>query len=121
MDGSRRLGKRAHRAIAAAIEDDLIMVSAVTFYEIALLIAAGRLPRHTNAATIRERALSEGLMELPVCGTQSLDAAGLDGLPLDPMDRFIVAAARHARAQLVTADTTILGWSGAVQRLDATA
>ena len=34
------------------------------------------------------------------------------------LDRLI-AAARYARAKLVTADGVILGWEGKVERLDA--
>ena len=106
--------------MARALEREQLLVSAVSFYEIAQLIDLGRLPAHASASSIRERALNDGVTEITICGAQAIDAAGLTTLPGDPMDRFIVAAARHARAQLITADIALLAWKGDVKRLDAT-
>jgi PIN domain nuclease of toxin-antitoxin system len=49
----------------------------------------------------------------------TLDAGGLASFSNDPIDKFIVAAARDAGATLVTADTAMLGWDGDVKRIDA--
>lgn len=120
MDTPKRIGKKAHSAIERAGERGELIVSAVSFREIALLIHEKRIDFGGTAFDIRRRVMQEGIDELPVNGEQAIDAAGLTGLPGDPMDRFIVAAARHARAQLMTADIAILAWEGIVKRLDAT-
>lgn len=120
MDAPKRIGKKARGEIKSASERGELLVSAVSFREIALLIDEKRIDLGGTAHDIRRRVMQDGIDELPVTGEQAIDAAGLTGLPSDPMDRFIVAAARHARAQLVTADAAILAWHGAVKRLDAT-
>jgi PIN domain nuclease of toxin-antitoxin system len=120
MDAPERIGKKARGAIERAGERGQLLVSAVSFREIALLIDEKRIDLGGTAYDIRRRVMQDGIDELPVNGEQAIDAAGLAGLPGDPMDRFIVAAARHTRAQLMTADTAILAWDGSVKRLDAT-
>lgn len=121
MDEPKRIGKKARGAIERADERGELLVSAVSFREIALLIHEKRIDLGGTAYEIRRKVMQDGIDELPVNGEQAIDAAGMTGLPGDPMDRFIVAAARHVRASLVTADAAILGWDGALNRLDATA
>ncbi len=70
--------------------------------------------------TCVERFWTTDLSSFSLTAAVALDAAGLSSLPSDPMDRFIVATARQAKAKFVTADTAILGWEGKVERLDAT-
>jgi PIN domain nuclease of toxin-antitoxin system len=119
MDRSRRLGARCQRAIARSLERDEVLVSAASFCEIAQLMASGRLPGNVSSREVRRRALSEGVSEAVINGEQAIDTAGIGALR-DPMDRFIVAAARHRGATLVTADASILKWPGEAQRMDAT-
>lgn len=116
---SRRVGTHAQRAINRGLDKDGVFVSAVSFYEIARLIEARRLSNRASAWEIRERALREGVTEIPLDGKQAMDAAGLFTLTGDPMDRFIVATARDQGATLVSADEAILGWAGDVLRMDA--
>ena len=120
LDQPHRVGRRARRVIERADERGELLISAVSFGEIAVLIEERRVSLGGPAFEVRGRLLRDGFTELPIDGDQAIDATGLIGLPGDPMDRFIVAAARHARAQLVTADAAILAWDGALNRLDAT-
>ncbi len=113
-----RLGRKAASKIAAAGQSQLC-ISAVTWYEMASLKGRKYLRVRDDLHDMRRTLLDNGLVELSLTAAVALDAAGLSSLPGDPMDRFIVAAARQAKAQLVTADGAILGWEGKVERLDA--
>jgi PIN domain nuclease of toxin-antitoxin system len=116
---SDRLGGEARAAIAAAIEESSLLVSAISFWEVALLTRRGRLAGPADADVWRDEALASGIEELPVTGTIGIAAVALDGLHGDPADRLIVATAIAFDATLVTADKALLHWEGQLSRLDA--
>ena len=115
----RRLGQRARRSIGQAWSDNDVGVSAITFWEIAMLCEKGRLEFLIDVGTWRVNLLNEGLAEIAVDGDIALRAGSLRDLHGDPADRLIVATAL-AGHQLVTADQRILEWPGQLNRLDAT-
>jgi PIN domain nuclease of toxin-antitoxin system len=119
MTDLARLGREARRAIEKSIRKGETLVSAVSFWEVALLSGKGRLRLDVEPGEWRRRALSTGIRELPLSGLEAIEAAYLDGLQPDPADRFIVATARLAQATLVTGDQRILAWGGSLARLDA--
>jgi PIN domain nuclease of toxin-antitoxin system len=86
---------------------------------VALLSSKRRLRLGAELGEWRRRALSTGIRELPLTGLEAIEAACLNGVLPDPMDRFIVATARLAQAKLVTADQRILAWGGNLARPDA--
>ena len=93
-------------------------VSAITFWELAMLVAKGRLSLPDDVASWRRQNLRQGLTEIPVDGEIGARAGSLTGLHGDPADRIIVATAMDGH-RLVTADQRILDWDGPLQRLDA--
>jgi PIN domain nuclease of toxin-antitoxin system len=95
------------------------MVSAISFWEIAMLVARGRLRIHHPLADWREEVLSLGVVEVVVDGATGIEAEMLKGLHRDPADRLIVATALRHGACLVTADQRILAWSRPLARHDA--
>lgn len=113
-----RLGKRARQLALAALAEGRLFVSVISFWEVALLIARGRLDFDTDAARLRTDVLSTGIQELALAGPAALAAAMLDLHP-DPADRFIAATAVVHDAALVTADERLLGWKHSVKRHDA--
>ena len=115
----QRLGRQAQHVIAGAWSDNGVGVSAITFWEISMLCAKGRLELLVDLGTWRMSLLNEGLVEVPVDGEIAARAGSLRDLHGDPADRMIVATAL-AGHQLVTADRRILEWSGLLNRLDAT-
>jgi PIN domain nuclease of toxin-antitoxin system len=119
MTDLARLGRKARREIAKGIRKRETLVSAVSFWEVALLSGKRRLRLGAEPGEWRRRALSTGIREVPLTGLEAIEAACLDGLQPDPADRFIVATARLAQAKLVTADQRILAWGGELARLDA--
>ena len=116
--GSSRLGMRTRRQIESSIQADDVAVSAISFWEIAMLHGKRRLTLLRDVASWRRDLLQEGLVELRVDGEIGIRAAGLVNFHADPADRIIVATALEGHT-LVTADHLILDWPGNLNRLDA--
>jgi PIN domain nuclease of toxin-antitoxin system len=116
---SQSLGKRSRRIAQQAAKENELAISAMSFWEIALLIAKGRLRPPERANEMRRRILSEGAIELPLTGEIAILAGELDDLHADPADRFIAATAIAHDAVLVTADDRLLQWRHSVRRHNA--
>ena len=117
--GDPRLGRHARRVIDHAFADGRVAVSAITFWEVAMLHARGRITLQADIGSWRESLIEEGLIEIPVDGGIAVRAGLLQELHGDPADRLIVATALDGH-QLVTADRRILDWPGQLSRLRAT-
>ena len=113
------LGKKSRALAFAALAQDQLAVSAISFWEMALLIAKGRFKSLDSAAELREQILRGGATELPLTGDIALRAVELGNLPGDPADRFIVATAIVHGATLMTADERLLKWRHNLKRVDA--
>ena len=96
-----------------------VAVSAISFWETAMLERRGRIALHRPVDQWRQDWLDAGLEELPINGATALLGAQLDNFHPDPADRFITATALRHQACLLTADRLILAWSGKLQRLNA--
>ena len=116
--GDSRLGRRSRLRIENSFQADDVAVSAITFWEIAMLHDKGKLTLLRDVASWRRDLLQEGLVEIRIDGDVGIRAASLTGLHADPADRFIVATALEGHT-LVTADELILEWSGNLSRMDA--
>lgn len=115
----KRLGRRARAATDRALADGNLAVSAVAFWEIALLVAKRRLELGRPPRAWREGLLHRGLQEIKVDGDTGIAAAQVGNFHDDPADRFIVATAVLTGATLLTADQRILEWQGSLRRQDA--
>jgi len=113
------LGKRSQAIADQALADDRLAISAVSFWEISMLVAKRRLRSLDSAAELREQVLNSGVNEVPLTGDVAILAGDLEGLHGDPADRFIVATAIAYDATLVTADTILLKWRNKLRRQDA--
>ena len=105
-----RLGAKARKAIEAALnEGDQLVVSSISTWEIAMLVAARRLELTMDVDTWMARIESyPGVTFVPVDNRIALRAVQLDDFPhRDPADRIIVATALGLGAALVTADERI--------------
>jgi len=116
---SNSLGKRCRRIVQRALAENQLAISAVSFWEIALLIAKGRLRWPESANEMRRLILSGGVTELQLTGEIAVLAGELDGLHADPADRFIAATAIAHDAMLVTADGRLLKWRHGLRRHNA--
>ncbi len=118
-EGDDRLGKKARKKLDEALINDSLAVSAISFWEIAMLSRKGRIDLHRPLDVWREALLESGLVEIPLSGEIGIVAASLDEFHGDPADRMIVATAMIDGATLVTADARILGWKGKLRTRDA--
>ena len=118
--GSPRLGARARLEIEQAWQSDEVGVSAITFWEVAILKDKGRIRFPEDVGSWRREQLEQGLIEIPVNGEIAVRSVLLPNLHGDPADRLIVATALEGH-RLVTSDDKILDWSGDLSRLDARA
>ena len=116
--GEARLGMGARQAIDDALRDQELAVSAMTFWEVAMLRDKGRLEFPEDVGLWRRELLDHGLLEIPVDGEIGIRANGLPNFHADPADRIIVATALGGH-KLVTSDERILAWGGPLSRLNA--
>ena len=116
--GDDRLGPCSRQAIDGALQDGELAVSAMTFWEVAMLRAKGRLDFPEDVRAWRRELLGQGLIEIPVDGEIGIRANELPDFHADPADRIIVATAMNGH-ELVTADCRILDWSGGLRCVDA--
>ena len=88
------------------------MISAVTAWEIAMLVAKGRLVLTMDVDDwLTTVAAIDGVEFVSVSTEQAVHSVRLPGhFHPDPADRMIVALARHYAAPLVTADARIRGY-----------
>lgn len=114
-----RLGPRTIRLTDAALQRDEVLVSAVSFWEIAMLADKQRLTLLVSPTALRRSVLEQGVREVVVNGAVAIAAAQLADFHGDPADRLIVASALSIGATLVTADRSILGWQGSLKCHDA--
>jgi PIN domain nuclease of toxin-antitoxin system len=112
------LGKRSRGLAKAALAESHLAICAISFWEIAMLVAKGRLQALLPAEELRVLLLAAGMIELPLTGDIALLSANLD-LHGDPADRFIAATAITHGATLVTADQRLLKWKHALSRQNA--
>ncbi len=117
--GDRRLGENAIRAIDTALRTGEAVVSAISFWEMGLLIRKGRFELGDELTSWRRDVLGEGLIEFQVDGEIALTAGLLSHDHGDPADRLIVATAICSGITLLTADQLILEWNGTFDRQDA--
>ncbi len=114
-EGLSALGKKARKIADEGLAEDTLAVSAISFWEIALLHQKERITLTQDVSAWRKQLLEMGLQELPVDGEIGIAATQLVNFHADPADRFITASAIFFGASLLTADTRILQWTGNVQ------
>ena len=113
------LGVLSRRRIEDAWRTEGIALSAISFWEVAMLAQRGRVILPVAIEVWRADLLQAGVQEIPIDGRIALLATSLQNLHRDPADRFIVATAMLHRALLLTADSKILEWPADLSRQDA--
>ena len=109
-EGSERLGADAVAMADKALARGELGVSAISFWEVAMLVSKQRLEIKIPIHLWRRNLLESGLLEIPVSGTIGIQAAGLENFHGDPADRIITATALEASATLITSDKKMLAW-----------
>jgi PIN domain nuclease of toxin-antitoxin system len=105
-----RLGSAAKRSINVAARLNQVAVSAISPWEVALLVSKGRLNLSTDVMVWVRNALSKpGVSLIPLEPEIAVASARLPfEMHSDPADRILVATARHLGATLVTSDGLLL-------------
>ena len=119
-DDDSALGRHSRSVIRTARADGQLAVSAISAWEIALLVSKGRLDLTASAATLWRDLLASGVTELPLTSEIAFVSVSLENLHSDPADRFIAATAIVHDATLVTADKPLLRWRHSLKRQNAT-
>ena len=117
--GDSRLGRVARREIERAWQSDELAVSAISFWEVGMLVDKGRIRLADDVRAWRRDHLEQGMVEIPLDGETAIRAVQLTNFHADPADRLIVATALAGHL-LITSDRRILEWPGRLKRLDAT-
>ena len=111
VNGDQQLSSVARKSIAKELAADggQILVSAISAWEIAMLIAKDRLVLTMDLddwlATVES---IEGVMIVALSTEVAVQSVRLPGsFHADPADRIIVALARHFSVPLITADSRI--------------
>ena len=107
------LSPTARQAIEAELDGGEILVSSISAWELAMLVAAGRLVLSMDVgdwlATVGQL---DAVTFVPVDNELAVKSVQLPGdFHKDPADRLIVATARKFAAPLVTADARIRGYA----------
>jgi PIN domain nuclease of toxin-antitoxin system len=119
MATGTRFGRRSMSMVSKTLAEGSLAISAISFWEIAMLIAKRRLRALKSATEQRTKILAAGVCELPLTGEICLLAGELDGMHADPADRLIAATAIAHDATLVTADARLLRWRHSLRRYNA--
>lgn len=113
-----RLGSQTERRIQRSRILGEVAFSAISVWEVALLLSKGRLTLNTNAVQWRQSLLTAGFVEIPVDGAIAARSVALTDFHDDPADRIIMATALEGH-QLITDDSRILNWPGQLDRFPA--
>lgn len=119
LGSSPRLGSTAQRRIRESIESGQAAFSAISVWEVALLLSKNRLTLNVAATQWRQSLLATGFIEIPVDGAIAALSVNLTDLHDDPADRIIMATALEGQHQLITDDDRILNWPGQLDRFPA--
>ena len=111
VNGDSKLSARARKVIESEITVDSgkILVSAITAWEIAMLVNKNRLVLTMDLNEWLDTVRSiDAVQFMPIDNEVAVQSVQLPGdFHPDPADRFITALARHYSAMLVTSDDKI--------------
>lgn len=103
LAGDSRLSVRVREMIESA---DRVLISAVSFYEIAQKVRIGKWAEMAPLIeTMHERATEFGFDLIAITPAMARDAGMLDWSHRDPFDRMIAAVALQERVAVVSSDT----------------
>lgn len=113
VNGDESLSKKAKAAIERELEGGQIVVSAISAWEIAMLVEREKLVLSMDVGSWLEAVAEiDAVRFIPLDVEVAVKSVGLPGeFHKDPADRMIVATARKLSAPLVTKDEKILAYA----------
>lgn len=115
LNGDPRVGRQARAAVERSLAEEAVLLSAISPWEVAMLVSKGRLVLDRDVGEWVKAATDiPGIRVEPISPEIAVASTRLPGsLHSDPADRLIVATARHLGAILMTRDALLLEY-GAV-------
>jgi PIN domain nuclease of toxin-antitoxin system len=109
VSGNSLLSSNAQNAIEKELVDGALIISSISAWEIAILVAKGRLVLSMDVSSwLATVATIERVQFMPVDNEIAVKSTELPGeFHKDPADRLIVSTARKFAVSLVTADEKI--------------
>jgi PIN domain nuclease of toxin-antitoxin system len=114
-----QLGAKARKRIEREAVRGTVAVSAVTFWELAVLTLRKRVTVTPSGPALRAHVLGLGVQELPIDGAVAELAGRLSTQHGDPADCMLVATALEHDLTLMTADSRLLALPGGLKTLPA--
>ena len=116
---TRRIGRRTRQLLARAERQDAIRVSVVTLFELTALHTLGRVQLTSSPEQwIRDAHETTGIGIAELSPAIAIDAGHVSRTALaDPLDRMLVATARHLQATFLTSDARILDYASKTGRV----
>lgn len=112
LEDSDRIAEPVHMQLQQVADEDRLFISAITPWEIAMLVAKGKLRLGQDVDEWLKAALGlPGIHLVPLLPAISVASTRLPWeVHPDPADRILLATARHMDATLVTADRQLLAY-----------
>ena len=109
VSDAKKLSRKAHVALRDALDHDGFFVSAISMWELSMLLKKGRLTVSIDSELwLDQIEATKGFHIVPVDSVIARSSVFLPGiLHDDPADRMIIATARSLGISLVTADKKI--------------
>jgi PIN domain nuclease of toxin-antitoxin system len=112
IEWDRRLSTKAVKELERASEHGNLLVSAISVWEIAVLVSKNRLQLSRDIYEWTTDALAApGVRFVNLEPAMAIDSALMAGSPNDPADRILIATARRMNARLMTSDRRILDYA----------
>ncbi|MEO9039986.1 MAG: type II toxin-antitoxin system VapC family toxin [Gallionella sp.] len=123
LNGDPKLNPKAVKAIERSISEGAVLLSAISPWEVAMLVSKGRLTLDRDVGEWVSTAVSiPGIRLEPISPEIAVASTRLPGnIHPDPADRLIAATARHFGVLLITDDQLLLdyGTAGHLKSLKA--
>lgn len=115
LNGDPKLNLKAVKAIERSLSAEAVLLSAISPWEVAMLVSKGRLTLDRDVGEWTDAAVSiPGIRLEPISPEIAVASTRLPGnIHPDPADRLIAATARHLGALLITDDQLLLDYGAA--------
>jgi PIN domain nuclease of toxin-antitoxin system len=98
------------------VQNDLYF-SPASLWEVAIKNSLGRADFQVDMRLLRRGLLDNGYIELPIISEHAVFLANLPPLHKDPFDRLLVAQATVEGITLLTADSVVAEYPGAIRKV----
>ena len=109
-----KLSEKARQVIKQALDNDAIYISAITVWEVAILVKKNRLKLSMDVETWKDKVLALPMVNcIDISPNIAVKSVNLPNFThLDPADRIIIATALNQGMKLVTKDEKIQEYKG---------